>query len=362
MVVSEAEKYRLLDSPEWAAFAERESSVAADIVKFEEELSEPPVGGTGDQQLFLAGLQQRWLLADYFRTIHAERVRIAISGPLHVRENYLHDDYAAEETVSAICAGHALVRSELGRDRTYPTRRDIFGEPVDVRFLTILLRIGDLLDMRAERACSLLEGAASPLPSSSQAHWDQYKRIVGRATSPTEISIVAACETAEEHRLLANWCRWLVEEVREAPQLLTTSLRHADWKPPRASTSGGDKTIAIDRSSSATYRPVDWRFVFDEAEIVRRLVRDVHGEGLGFLRELIQNSLDAIRTRALVSQSADTRFTNLLPPEFRAQFTVELRLHTKDESVYRLDVIDQGVGMTEEIIQNYFLQIGRSWY
>lgn len=362
MVVTDGEKYDLLNSPEWTTFVEQQQSMADDFVALEKELRSTQLEPTSDQQVFVAGLKQRWLLADYFRRSHAERVRVAISGPLHVRERFLGDDPAAEATLTAICAGHGLARSELGRESHFPTRRDHFGEPVDVRLLAILLRIADLLDMRPDRACSQLRAAASPMPESSKPHWDQYKRIVGRVTSPSKIGLSANCETADEHRILADWCRWIVEELHEAPYLLSESARHAAWRPPSAALSGANQTIFIERAPNATYRPVEWRFTFDEGEVITRLVKDVHGGSLGYLRELLQNALDATRAHALLLARNGDRFANLLPQQQRASLGVDVLLHARDGMVERLDIVDQGLGMTEEIVQNYFLQIGRSWY
>lgn len=359
MVVTDEEKLKVLSSEGWEEFAANNQQVAEDMKRIQGDLAETATSSAAED-LFVASLEQRLLLADYFRSQHADRAPSAINGALQVGHDYLADEPSAIATLSAICVGHGLNRGELASHATYPSRRDIFGEPVNVRLLTILLRLGDLLDMRFARACPLLRSNASPLPNSSKIHWSQYERITGRVTSPEKIEIRAECESADEHRLLHDWCSWLADEVADAPRLLAGSDRHATWSPPRAVV--GD-TIRIERARAARYRAGDWRFRLDENEILTRLIRDVHhGHGFGFLQELVQNALDTSRARAYLLSESEEEYPNKLAEDVLLQVPVKIRCYTELGRVTCIEVEDLGLGMTEDIVQNYFLQIGRSWY
>jgi len=71
-----------------------------------------------------------------------------------------------------------------------------------------------------------------------------------------------------------------------------------------------------------------------------------------FLRELLQNSLDACRMQsALASEQRLTYYPRI--------FVVDL---SDDESDPRIIFQDNGIGMSEEIVKNFFLRIGRSYY
>ena len=95
------------------------------------------------------------------------------------------DDPALLGTIGDVCAAHGLQQGELDDRDRFPERRDIQGQLVNVRFATILFRMGDLLDMSQDRACPLLLNAACPLPPDSLAHWTQYQRIVhNHSTGP----------------------------------------------------------------------------------------------------------------------------------------------------------------------------------
>ncbi|WP_425842176.1 HD domain-containing protein [Microbacterium sp. PA5] len=356
MVVTDQEKIAALSTAAWERFA-LDHSDTADLVT-----NDAPLNNAQEQ--FVRGLEQQWAIAEFFRRQHTERAAVAINSALNV-DRFLAGDHAAVRSLVAICVGHGLSPQALQSDTEYPTRRDHFGQAVDVRLLTILLRLGDLLDMRNARACPLLRSSVSPLPRSSEVHWTQYNRIHDRMTSPDKIRVGALCETADEHRLLLDWCTWLANEVNGAQRLMSQEPRHRSWVPPEASV-GPEGSIRIERAPGATYRVEDWKFHFDEAAVVTRLVADVHGSGPGFMRELMQNALDASRVMMYLTESQTETYANEVPAAIREKFPLSIEIETErldDHDVVRsISISDHGTGMTPDIIKNYFLQIGRSWY
>lgn len=122
------------------------------------------------------------------------------------------------------CVAHGLTLSEICHSSTYPDRCDIKGQKVNLLFLAILLRIGDLLDMRYERACPLLLSAASPLPPDSYAQWTKYHAIKRHLTAHDKIEVIAECDTQDEHRFLQDWCQWLDNEIHEATIIMVMLL------------------------------------------------------------------------------------------------------------------------------------------
>jgi molecular chaperone HtpG len=360
MVVTDSHLQAAVSSPEWASFVGRDATVAADIATIE---SINPA--TSDaEQVFLAGLAQRLHLASFFRSQHAKRAEVAINGALSVDTTLCVGEPAAVKALVAICRGHGIERSDLLDEDAYPTQQDLFGEPVNVRLLTILIRVGDLLDMRVDRACSELRAAADPMPTSSAPHWDQYKRITHRTTSPREIRLTAQCETADEHRLLRDWCGWLADEVNESSRILR-STRWPDerpWTPPLVSVDGPAPTIRIERAPGATYKALDWRFELNEAEILTRLISDIQTGRFGWLKELLQNALDANRAMLQLDGHTET-YPNTVKKSVRSKRPVTISLGGSAQGlVDEVTVSDCGQGMTAEVIRDYFLQIGRSWY
>ena len=278
-------------------------------------------------------------------------------------------------TISDVCVAHGLDRSELEDPVRFPDRRDVRGDIVNVRFAAIVLRLGDLLDMRCDRACPLLLNAACPLPADSLAHWTQYQRITHRLTAPDRIEIRAECHTQDEHRFLQDWCKWLVDEVEHAGLMMARSARHGNWKPPAIGLSPSNRTIDIRPAGTATYQPLEWRFELDPDVVFERLIHDVYDTPYAFIRELIQNALDASRCQMY----ADLRSDGIIPPDYPTQVaeerrqrypvrvslsTIQKRSALSGEAVTEqvIAVDDSGIGMDREIIERYLLQVGRSYY
>lgn len=142
-----------------------------------------------------------------------------------------------------------------------------------------------------------------------------------------------------------------------------------------AKTEVTDATIKIRPSSTANYIPSEWTFQMDADVIMQRLINDLYEQPADFLRELIQNALDAARCQMYLELQQD----GIGPPEFptqvdedrRKRYQIELRLEEieavnelsgEPEKRQVLTVEDHGIGMDRDIIQRYFLQVGRSYY
>jgi hypothetical protein len=109
-------------------------------------------------------MQTRYLIAEFVRRSHHLRAVDVMTANQGLLGRFAFDDPMLLLVIGNVCSGHGLRQEELNDDVRYPDRCDIRGQKANVKLLAILLRIGDLLDMSAERACPLLLNAASPLP------------------------------------------------------------------------------------------------------------------------------------------------------------------------------------------------------
>lgn len=374
MVASDREKQRILESDEWKSWTTAERGGAKRWAEVE-ALRSGDAPEDDSLRHFLADLQTRFLMAEFIRRQHHRRAADVISEHQHALGRFAFDDPMLQRTVSDICVAHGLSQHELDDSDRFPDRRDVRGEKVNVRFLAILLRLGDLLDMTSDRACPLLLNPSCPMPADSLAHWTQYQRITHRLTAPDRVEITARCESQDEHRVLQDWCQWLVDEVKYARLSMPQSRRHQSWLPPEVSFEEPRKTIDIGPARNASYIPSKWIFELDHEAVFERLIRDVYDSPYSYIRELIQNALDATRCQMYVDLIADGRS----PPEFPNQVEddycqrypvyvtldnrrIENQLSGEEETVQVLIVEDSGIGMDKDIIERYFLQVGRSYY
>jgi molecular chaperone HtpG len=373
MVVSDKEKAEILTSPDWKEWTESGGGSPRwqEIQDFRRGDS-PSDEGTRN---FLADIQARYLIAEFIRrTHHLRAVDLFIRHQSEFAAFALGDPILMK-TVSDVCAAHGLRQHELEDKDRYPERRDIQGDTVNVRFLAILLRLGDLLDMSHDRACPLLLNAVCPLPSDSLAHWTKYQRLTHSLTTPDKIERTAECETQEEHRFLQDWCKWVEDEVASARVVMSRAERHRDWRPPEVKVDPEVGTIKIRPASRAVYIPSDWNFKLDQDEVFQRLIKDVYDHPQSYLRELIQNSLDATRCQLFLDLKKDgldiPDYATQVEEKYRSRYELRIsigytevsnELSGQTERRQLLTVEDCGIGMDRQIIKDYFLQVGRSFY
>jgi hypothetical protein len=374
MVAADREKIEILNSDDWKTWTSDHGGGA-------ERWSNVHLFRNGDvpedeaTRNFLADLQTRFLLAEFVRRVHHLRAASVIEQYQPMLGRFAFDDPSLQRTIADVCVAHGLSAHELDDRGRYPDRRDVRGQLVNVQLMALLLRLGDLLDMSCDRACPLLLNAACPLPANSLAHWTQYQRIVSRLTAPDRIEITAECETQDEHRLLQDWCQWIVDEIANARRVMLNAHRHREWDIPVASMNEPGSSIEIRPSPSATYIPSRWTFELEPEAVLSRLIFDVYESPTDFIRELIQNALDATRCQMY----ADLISSGTQPPEYptqvaqsiRDRYEIRVSLQTRQienplsgETEHRqvVTVDDPGIGMDREIIQRYFLQVGRSYY
>jgi molecular chaperone HtpG len=365
MVVPDDEKRVILESDEWKSWIAGGASERWEKIRIIRDAAEPADRSVRD---FLADLYMRHLIAEFVRRVHHKRAARVIAEHPATFEHFSLKDPLVARTIADVCIGHGLSHNELKDPSRYPEQRQLAGDHANVRWMAIMLRLGDLLDMRADRACPLLLNAAAPLPPESVVHWTQYQKLTHFLVAPKRIEISAECDTREEYQVLRDWCQWIEEEAKNAALMMVHVARHSKWKPP-------EPKIGISKSPTAKFLIEDWKFELDREAVFDRLIHDVYDEPITFIRELIQNALDATRVQMYLDLDAD----GLPRPEYptqieearRERYPVEITLETRtirnehtgaDEERQFFTITDHGVGMDRDIISRYLLQIGRSYY
>ena len=374
MVCADDEKRRILASSEWADWI-GPGGGAEKRWKQIREMRGGRDGVAAEVANFLADVQVRFLVAEYVRARHHLRAADVIGQHEALLGKFAFDDPVLRRTIADICIAHGFAKKDLEDKERFPDQRDIRGEKVNVRFLATVFRLGDLLDMSCDRACPLLLNAGCPIPPDSYAHWTQYQQITHRNTSPREIEITALCRTQDEHRVLLDWCQWIVDEASNATILMAHARRHQGWVAPTAKLDGDTPSISIRPHPDATYLPSSWKFVVDQTEIIDRLIHDAYDNPIVFIRELIQNAADASRCRIyeLLTSRGDSvpAWPIDIDAELRSQFPIRVEIEQRPvlndlsgemEPRQVIAVEDAGTGMDRDVVERFLLQIGRSYY
>jgi molecular chaperone HtpG len=239
-------------------------------------------------------------------------------------------------------------------------RRQFLG--VHAPFLMAVLRIADYLQIKSARAPKQILKVRSLRSPVSQGEWKAHQAIVDINPiheDPEAIFVIAKPEDVATYlrlrRLLAGMQQeldgsWALigevygrfQELKELGLTLRRVRSNLDNKAEFA------KTVS--------YHPE--RVLFEaDPEILKLLVAPLYGDKLGVaIRELVQNAVDACLEREDRSNASSSEDSDSTP--YAGKVTVNL---TKDEKGSSLTVHDNGIGMTPEIVQNYFLKAGASF-
>jgi hypothetical protein len=287
------------------------------------------------------GKSESEIWEDYVRLTHAERSAHRLRAELLL----LGQTFA--EMAALVAEGHALDLREIRDPSRYPLQVALFGQTANVAAVATYVRIIDLFDLSEDRTPIALWSMIRPRNKLSQMEWAKHRALAPVAVvNQAGIRQVIISGTTSEPSVfaaIADLRAWVDGQFLEAVgflrQLAQTYVLDLD------STIGWD-------IRAVGFEPVLMRFEFDRGAALRLLSREVYGDHvLAFVRELLQNSVDAIDTRAeLLGKGSAT---------LHGHISVVI---AAEGDCLRLDWTDNGVGMDRHILETYFSSIGRSWY
>lgn len=247
--------------------------------------------------------------------------------------------------VRAVCDSHARPVHDLRDVKTWMRDALVRNLRINVQYLSLVLRLADILDLDPERTPQVLLDFINPKDSTSVIEWKKHRAVIGWQITPEYIRFEAECNEPVYERALREFLDWIEIERRDSV-LLASSYRDELAKTYRFDLT---EPVTKDRiRSSDDYIYSDLRFSIDHNRVLDLLMGErLYGNPVIALRELLQNAVDAVRYRAALEQEDKT--------PFEAAITVRL-LDNK------LIIEDNGIGMDEYIFENFFIQVGRSYY
>lgn len=235
------------------------------------------------------------LMAEYQREMHASKVKermqqwtlapeklgnsLSVSGvPLRIFLRIA--DCAAIHTTSGIEPVLELPKEDSGYvlDMVHP------------RFVAVMLQLGDALDMDNDRFNPFCFKFAGSFPRTSTLHYKKHQSIRQLNITPERIEIHADCDSQEALRLVRMECEGLEEILKNA------SYHWADIAP--AELSGCLPTMEqgkiLFKGQRVPGELVKAQFNISQVRAFRLLEgANVYGGNYVFLREIIQNAIDA---------------------------------------------------------------------
>jgi molecular chaperone HtpG len=312
----------------------------------------------------------RLLIGEFVRRHHPRLAHeIAVRGfpgphdnPIRLSER-LDAEFA--DLAGLVARSHGLpLRATFDYLKEFYDLREYNG--VHAVFLMAVLRVADYLQIKAERAPRQVLQVKEIRSPVSRGEWRAHhsvKSVITRNDDPEAVVVRAAPPDVRTYLRLRSWLGGIQAELDSSWAVLgevygrVEELNRLGLVIRRVRSNLDDE-----RAFSRRVEYVPRRVEFDIArgEILKLLVRPLYGDKpeVG-IRELLQNSVDAVRELwDLQEQNPSLRDADLIEQEA----DVVMWLDEPDETGRAaFTITDRGVGMTEEVITDYFLKVGASY-
>lgn len=287
------------------------------------------------------------IFRNFLRTIHHERV----ADVLALYQDKFTIDEDLLENLIWICQSH-------GENSTYIEACELDDADTDLRMCAVLLRLADILDFTSKRAPETIydycgfDGAEKMEALVSKGEWDKniashgfnFSNIPDRKI-PYDLPYKATCRSMQVEQAVNDYLNWVDWELMDCGRLLKKYV--GEWQNLVL-------PLKVKRViKSKGYLSGQYHFTLDQGEVIKLLGgEELYGDPAAFVRELLQNAIDAVRTRKVLDKS--------LPDGWTGQ--INIRTWTDDEGYDWFRIEDDGTGMSKEIILNHLLKVGSSYY
>lgn len=319
---------------------------------------------------------EKFLYQEFVRHSHAGRIKYWIQGinqknhgkcEKQVKEiNQLlgHLPSIFRRDLGLICESHQL--SDLNEFDKYKISQpygNTENEVVNMHYTSVLLRTVDLLHITSDRTPTTEFNLINPSDPISLIEW--YKQMAVTAVRPKskvdkdgKINDKLKKDTIEVHAFfdkpnkadgffgLISYINYAKNEIQKSNKSILEAIATKASKYEFPWTDIDDTNIETQGFEKKLFE-----FKLDQPKILDLLVgHTLYNDQTVVLRELIQNSIDAIKLQYIIDQK------NL------QNATLGKILVKLDSNKNELSIIDTGTGMTHQIIESYLLKVGSSRY
>jgi hypothetical protein len=295
-----------------------------------------------------------YLITEFIRQTHADRAREIISQDWEDKIKFRDTDLTVE--FAQICFSHnedALSLLEL--DKGYLCGPEIYA---CLPLIGVLLRLADILDFDAKRTPAVLYSHLYVRHPVSLAEWNKHRAVEAWEINPEIIQFSAKCTHPAIEASIHEFCNLIDRELSVCNNIISNLNEYNSNK-------GRNILLKIpfkvNRDKIRTKRNIlnkplyiyrDTQFNLSKRQVIDLLMgTKLYGNPEVALRELLQNSIDA----CLLRQAQEKKWGNIYIPEINVKY-----FSKSGENI--LEVEDNGTGMDQYIIDNYYSRVGSSFY
>lgn len=281
--------------------------------------------------------------------IRAERyIKSEMKDELFLIPETTHVSFKSE--VALICRAHNEDFEWIKKELKSSMKKGTFD--LNAQYIAVLLRISDYLDIDEQRAPLYLYKFLAP-KEFGDLEWrqhfmiDNYDKIrKNPKTKELEIFFQGTSQDPTIHRKLLKYFDSINAELRNAVDLCESF--------PEEKYLLTLKTTVINQIQTNGFSFSDLRLSLEYNAVTNLLMgENIYGNKKYGLRELIQNSIDACKTMQESALSMEKYRYKTYQPEISVVL---------DKDRKKVMIIDNGSGMSIDILKKYFLNVGVSYY
>jgi len=265
---------------------------------------------------------------------------------------------AITHDLAEVCLAHGEPMSYVEKMKT--DAQYVGSETANLQFVASMLRVADIIHFSIDRAPSVLASEMQFQSDESFIHWAvkqqgvNYHVAVSGDVEKKTIKFRAYCTAPSYYYALHKYLDWVDHElvnyakVSRRWELAFGKEASKRWSIPLADEV--DRT-GINYDSEKFVPAPGLSFSLDQRRILELLMGvQLYKDKYACLRELYQNSLDACK--CMIALANNEKIGKVV-------FWLESKDNGKETY---LCCMDNGVGMTKDIIVNHLLRIGNSYY
>lgn len=279
---------------------------------------------------------------DYSEYVRANHVRRSKMKLFLLKKN-MDFDYKGVcllNHIYDVILSHSLTFDDLKNESRYPIDEIISNKKVNILFLSTLLRVGDLLDADISRTPKYVYDFFQFKDKKSEAKWEKNLSLIGKQVTNYNVSFNYMSTSPEQERDIRRYIELVEVQLLNTNKVLKYSTKKLNLSP----------IINLIVRNNGSYKSADKKITIEYDKVKKIFMGlELYDNETMFVRELIQNSRDACKMREYYCEKLKIDYI----PKILISF---------DEKERLLTVEDNGIGMNDTMINNFFIKIGNSSY
>jgi len=301
-----------------------------------------------------ANILKSYLITEFIRKTHAQRATEIIEKDW--KDKIVFRDTELTVEFAQLCLSHnedALTLLDFDKNL-------LCGEKIVacLPLIGVILRLADILDFDAKRTPSILYSHLYVRHPVSLKEWKKHRSVEAWEINPEIIQYSTKCKHPAIEASIHEFCNIIDKELSVCNNIISSINdfnknlgREISIKFPLKVNREKIKAEK-DLHGKPKYIYHDTKFNLSKRQVIDLLMgTKLYGNPEVALRELLQNSIDA----CLLRQAQETKWGNPYYP------VITVKYHTEGNDNI-LEVDDNGTGMDEYIIDNYYSRVGSSFY